>query len=91
MSAWSKYTSAALSLSFAERHRKYLAWMEVLRPRETKVKPYLAVMQAWKARESVSLLSAQPTEILGTKLKLPRQRALGLELVDPDKVGFQNE
>jgi hypothetical protein len=25
-------------------------------------------------------LSAQPTEILGTKLKLPRQRALGLEL-----------
>jgi len=29
MSAWSKYTSAALSLSFAERHWKYLAWMEV--------------------------------------------------------------
>jgi len=37
-------------------------------------------MQAWKARKSVSLLSAQPTEILGTKRKLPRQRALGLEL-----------
>jgi hypothetical protein len=44
-----------------------------------KVKPKQAVMQAWKARKSVSLLSAQPTEILGTKLKLPRQRALGLE------------
>jgi len=33
----------------------------------------------WKARKSVSLLSAKPTAILGTKLKLPRQRALGLE------------
>jgi hypothetical protein len=43
------------------------------------VKPKQAVMKAWKARKSVSLLSAQPTEILGTKLKLPRQRALGLE------------
>ena len=25
-------------------------------------------------------MSAQPTEIIGTKLKLPRQRTLGLEL-----------
>ena len=37
-------------------------------------------MQACKARKSVSRLSAQPTEILGTKRKLPRQRALSLEL-----------
>ena len=37
-------------------------------------------MQAWKARGSVLLLSAQPTEIPGTKLKLARQRALGLGL-----------
>ena len=37
-------------------------------------------MLARKAGKSVSLLSAQPTEIPGTKLKLPRQRALGLEL-----------
>jgi hypothetical protein len=29
--------------------------------------------------KSVSLWSAQPTEILGTKLKLSRQRALGME------------
>ena len=35
-------------------------------------------MEVWKARKSVSQLSAQPTEILGTKLKLPRQRALVL-------------
>ena len=34
----------------------------------------------WKARKSASRLSAEPTEILGTKLKLSRQRALGLEL-----------
>ncbi len=44
-----------------------------------KVKRKQAVIQAWKARKSVLLLSAQPTAILGTKLKLPRQRALGLE------------
>jgi hypothetical protein len=40
----------------------------------------LELWSGWKARKSVSRLSAQPTEILGTKLKLSRQRALGLEL-----------
>ena len=48
-----------------------------------KAKPKLAVMETWKARKPVSLLSAQPTEILGTKLKLPRQRALGLAGCSP--------
>ena len=42
--------------------------------------PGLELWSGWKARRSVSRLSAQPTEILGTKLKLSRQRALGLEL-----------
>jgi hypothetical protein len=32
----------------------------------------------WTNLKSVLRLSAQPTEILGTKLKLSRQRALGL-------------
>jgi hypothetical protein len=40
----------------------------------------LGLWSGWKARRSVSRLSAQPTEIIGTKLKISRQRALGLEL-----------